>query len=187
MIYLQLFLEFCKIGLFAIGGGLATLPFLYELADKHKWYTTQMLADMIAISESTPGAIGINMSTYAGYNAGGIVGGIIATLSLTFPSIVIIIIVAQILEKFNENKYVQSVFSVLRPLVVGLISAASYQIFKISVIHADTYAETGRLSTLFDIKAGILFLALFLLVMKWKKHPIVFIGIGAAAGIILRM
>lgn len=187
MIYLQLFLEFCKTGLFAIGGGLATLPFLYELADKYNWYTTHMLADMIAISESTPGAIGINMSTYAGYNAGGILGGIIATLSLTFPSIVIIIIVAQILEKFNENKYVQSVFSVLRPLVVGLISAASYQIFKISVIHADTYAETGKLSTLFDIKAGILFLALFLLVMKWKKHPIVFIGIGAAAGIILRM
>lgn len=187
MIYLKLFLEFCKIGLFAIGGGLATLPFLYELADKYGWYTAQMLADMVAVSESTPGAIGINMSTYAGYNAGGIIGGVIATLSLAFPSIVIIIIVAQILEKFNENRYVKSVFSVLRPLVVGLIAAAGYQIFKISVIHTDAWAETGQVSSVFDIKAGILFLVLFILVMKWKKHPIVFIGIGAAAGLLFQM
>ena len=186
-VYVQLFLEFFKTGLFAVGGGLATLPFLYELADKYGWYTAQELTDMIAVSESTPGAIGINMSTYAGYNAAGILGGIVATLSLALPSIVIILIVAQVLEKFSENRYVKSVFSVLRPLVVGLIAAAGYQLIKIAVLNTDAYAETGQLSSMFDLKAGILFLVLLVLVLKWKKHPIVFIGIGAAAGIVLQM
>lgn len=187
MIFLTLFWEFCKTGLFAIGGGLATLPFLAELTEKYSWFTTGQLADMVAISESTPGAIGINMSTYAGYHAAGVLGGIVATLSLTFPSIVIIIVVARMLEKFNENKYVKSVFSILRPVVVGLITAAGYQIFKVSIIHVDAYVQNRNLGTLFDIKAGILFLVLFAAIMKFQKHPIIYIGIGAAAGILLQM
>ena len=187
MIFLTLFWEFCKTGLFAIGGGLATLPFLAELTEKYNWFTTGQLADMVAISESTPGAIGINMSTYAGYHAAGILGGIAATLALTFPSIVIIIIVARMLEKFNENKYVVSVFGVLRPVVVGLIAAAGYQIFKVSIIHVDAFIQNKSLGTLFDIKAGLLFLVLFAAIMKFQKHPIIYIGIGAVAGILLQM
>lgn len=187
MIYLTLFIEFFKVGLFAIGGGLATLPFLYELAEKYPWYTPQMLTDMVAVSESTPGAIGINMSTYAGYHAGGILGGIIATLSLTLPSIIIIMIVAKILDKFSENAYVQSAFATLRPAVVGLIAAAGYQIFKVSVIHLDIWEAGGTAMQIFDIKAIILFVALFIGITKIKTHPIVFIGIGAAVGIVLRM
>ncbi len=187
MILLTLFLEFCKTGLFAIGGGLATLPFLSELADKYSWFSPEQLADMIAVSESTPGAIGINMSTYAGFHAAGVLGGIIATLSLTLPSIVIILIVARMLESFNENPYVKSVFRILRPTVVGLIAAAGYQIFKVSILHVDAALASGQMSAMFDLKAGILFLALFFCIMKFKKHPIIYIGIGAAAGILLRM
>lgn len=187
MILLELFLTFAKVGLFAIGGGLATLPFLQEIAETKGWYTVEMLADMVAVSESTPGPIGINMATFAGFHAAGALGGIIATLSLVLPSIVICVMIAKVLDKFNENKYVKSVFEILRPVVVGLIAAASYQIFKISVIRVDLFQETGLLESLLDWKAAVLFVVLFILVMKWKKHPIVFVAIGAAAGILLRM
>ena len=187
MIYFELFYTFLKIGFFALGGGLATLPFLQELAEVNGWYTLEMLANMIAVSESTPGPIGINMATYAGFHAGGILGGIEATLSLVLPSIVISVLIAKVLDQFQENKYVQSVFKIIRPLVVGLIAAAGYQIFKISVLRIDLYEETGLMANILDWKAVILFVVLFILVMKWKKHPIVFVAIGAAAGILLRM
>ena len=187
MIFFELFYTFFKIGLFAIGGGLATLPFLQELAETKPWFSTQMLANMVAVSESTPGPIGINMSTYAGFHAAGILGGIISTLSLVLPSIIICVLIAKVLDRFNDNKYVQAVFSVLRPIVVGLIAAAAYQIFKISILRTDLYQETGLLGSLLDWKAMLLFVGLFILVMKWKKHPIVFVAIGAVAGIVLRM
>ena len=108
MIYLILFYEFFKVGLFSIGGGMATVPFLMELADKYPWFTKQELANMIAISESTPGPIGINMATYAGYQAAGIPGALTATLSLVFPTMVIIILVAKFMSDFSENKYVRA-------------------------------------------------------------------------------
>ena len=187
MVFFQLFYEFFKIGLFAIGGGLATLPFLQDLSEKTGWFTTEMLANMIAVSESTPGPIGINMATYAGFHAGGVLGGIIATLSLVCPSIIVCVIIAKVLDKFNDSKYVKSVFSVLRPVVVGLIAAAGYQIFKISIIRTDLFAESGRWAVLFDWKAIALFVVLFILVMKFKRHPLVYVAVGAVAGIVLRM
>lgn len=187
MILFQLFYEFFKIGLFAIGGGLATLPFLQELSEKTGWYTTEMLANMIAVSESTPGPIGINMATYTGFQAGGVLGGIVATLSLVCPSIIICVLIAKMLDKFNDSKYVKSVFNVLRPVVVGLIAAAGYQIFKISIIRLELFRESGFWTNLLDWKAAVIFAVLFILIMKWKKHPLVFVAIGAAVGIILRM
>ena len=104
MTYVILFFEFFKIGLFAVGGGLATLPFLYELAGKYTWFDEAMLGNMIAVSQSTPGPIGINMATYAGFNAAGILGGILATVGLVTPSVIIIIIVAHVLNKFKESQ-----------------------------------------------------------------------------------
>lgn len=187
MILFQLFYEFFKIGLFAIGGGLATLPFLQELSEKTGWYTTEMLANMIAVSESTPGPIGINMATYTGFQAGGVLGGIVATLSLVCPSIIVCVLIAKMLDKFNDSKYVKSVFNVLRPVVVGLIAAAGYQIFKISIIRLELFRESGFWANLLDWKAAVIFVVLFILIMKWKKHPLVFVAIGAAVGIILRM
>ena len=103
MIYLILFLEFFKVGLFTIGGGLASLPFLYELAEKYTWITKPMIADMIAISQSTPGPIGINMATYVGFKSGGILGGIIATFAIVLPSFITIIIIANFLNKFKNK------------------------------------------------------------------------------------
>ena len=107
MILLQLFFEFFKVGLFSIGGGLATLPFLYDISNTLGWFTHGDIANMIAIAESTPGAIGINMSTYAGYQVDGILGGIVATIGLITPSVIIILVIARLLKKFKENKLVQ--------------------------------------------------------------------------------
>ena len=138
MIFLLLFYEFFKVGLLSIGGGLATIPFLYDLAIRHpEWYTAQDVADMIAISESTPGPIGVNMATYAGYQSTGLFGGAVATLGLIAPAIIIIFIVAKVLDAFKDNKYVQSAFYGLRPASVGLILAALYGVVKIALINID--------------------------------------------------
>ena len=130
MIYLKLFFEFFKVGLFAVGGGLSTFPFLEDLANKTGWFTMSDLLNMIAVSESTPGPIGVNMSTYAGVVTSGILGGLISTLGLITPSVIIILIVAKFLDKFRNNFYVESAFYGLRPAVLGLISAAGFSVFK---------------------------------------------------------
>ena len=184
MIFLQLFFEFFKIGLFSVGGGLATIPFLYDLATRHPdWYTSADVADMIAISESTPGPIGVNMATYAGYQTAGILGGIIATLGLIAPAITIIFIVAKILNAFKDNKYVKSAFYGLRPASVGLILAALYGVVKIALINVDASSLGG----FFNYKAIILAVCLFVIQKVFKKlHPIALIGIAAAAGIVFK-
>jgi len=183
--YLVLFVEFFKIGLFSIGGGLATLPFLYNLADKYTWFDRSMLADMIAISESTPGPIGINMSTYAGFHAFGILGSIIATGALVLPSLIIIIIIANFLNKFSENKFVKSAFYGLRPVVTGLIAAACFEVYKISILTLDKFIQTKSITDIINPLSVVLFAIILILVIKFKKHPIVYICIGALFGILL--
>lgn len=143
MILFQLFFEFFKVGLFSVGGGLATLPFLYNLSDTMGWFTHGDVANLIAIAESTPGAIGINMSTYAGYLVAGIPGGIIATLGLVTPSIIIILIIANLLNKFQDNKYVQSAFFGLRPASLAMIAAAGVSVVKIALIDLDAFKVSG--------------------------------------------
>ena len=184
MIYLLLFYEFFKVGLFSIGGGLATIPFLYDLASRRpEWYTASDVADMIAISESTPGPIGVNMATYAGYQTSGIFGGIIATLGLVAPAIIVIFLVAKILSAFKDNKYVKSAFYGLRPASIGLILAALYGVVKIALINVD--ART--IGTFFNIKAIILAVCLYIMQKVFKKlHPIALIGISAVIGIIFK-
>ena len=177
MIYIVLFLEFFKVGLFTIGGGLASLPFLYELAEKYTWINNSMIADMIAISQSTPGPIGINMATYAGFKAGGIL-----------PSFIIIVIVANFLNKFKNSKLVDSAFKGLRPTVTGLIAVAWFEIIKISIINVSKFLQTNKLfDVVINFKALIIFLVIFFLTKKFDKHPIVFIGIGALAGIVFKL
>src|SRR5699024_9166003 len=182
MIYLTLLLEFFKVGLFTIGGGLASLPFLYELAEKYTWITKSMIADMIAISQSTPGPIGINMATYVGFKSGGILGGIIATFAIVLPSFIIIIIIANFLNKFKNSKLVDSAFKGLRTTVTGLIAVAWFEIIKISIINVNNLFDIA-----INFKALIVFLSIFLLTKKFDKHPIVFIGIGALVGIIFKL
>lgn len=186
MIYLQLIWEFFKIGLFAVGGGLSTVPFLINLTYKYNWFSKEMLTNMIAVSQATPGPMGVNVATYTGYETCGILGGIVATLSLVTPSIIIIMIIANFLEKFKDNKYVDSIFSMLRPAVVGLIGVAGFEVVKIALFNIDLFKETGRLLDLIYLKGLILFLIVFFLIRKLKKHPIIYIVFGAIIGILFK-
>lgn len=172
MIYGLLFFEFFKVGLFAIGGGLVTVPFLFNLSDKYHWFSHQELADLIAISESTPGPLGINMAIYAGYNTAGIAGGVLATLGLIAPSIIIIVLVARLLRHCKENCYVQGAFYAVRPAVVALILFASVQLFNLAIVNW------------FAAALGIVFFA----AVHWiKLHPIIYILAGMAVGIVLKL
>lgn len=191
MIYLQLLWEFFKTGLFAVGGGMATIPFLYEMSAKTGWFSQQDLANMIAVGESTPGPIGVNMATYVGYVTGmengnlasAILGAVTATAGLVLPSLIVILIVAAMLKRFKDSPLVQNAFYGLRPASTGLIAAAGISV---------------AVSNLFDFtipsvnwKGWILAIVLWLLtnkVSKTKKlHPIVFIGVSALVGIVFSM
>ena len=190
MIFLRLFYEFFKAGLFAVGGGLATLPFLQDIADKTGWYTQAQLADMIAVSESTPGPIGVNMATYVGFTVGGVPGAVIATLGLITPSIIIILIIAAFLRAFRDNKYVEAAFYGLRPASTALIASAGMSVVMISLFYTQKYNESGNLLQLFNLKGFALATVILILtrfVKPTKKlHPIIFILASAAVGIILK-
>ncbi len=184
MIYLELFWEFFKIGVFAVGGGLATLPFLQELSTRTGWYSPELISDMIAISESTPGPIGINMATYVGCSVAGFWGGVVATLGEITPSIIIVCIVARSLEKFRGNILVEQAFYGLRPAVTGLIAAAGISIIQISLLHIKLFNETNNILDLFEIPKLIYFAVIFFAIKKFKKHPIVYIAFSAVVGIV---
>ena len=182
-LYLRLFWEFFKTGLFAVGGGMATLPFLYDISDRTGWFTHAQLADMVAVSESTPGPIGVNMATYVGYLSGGVGGAVIATLGLITPSIIVILLVAAFLQKFRSSRYVNGAFYGLRPASTAMILAAG-----VLVVRA-TFLPGGSLASLdwrLLVLAAVL-LALTNLVKQTKKlHPIVFILASALAGVLFR-
>ena len=188
MILLKLFWEFLKIGLFSVGGGMATLPFLYDLSDSTGWFTHAQLPDMLAVSESTPGPVGINMATYVGYTVGGFGGALLATLGVILPGTVIVLIIASMLDKFRDNKYVDAAFYGLRPASTGLIAAAGVSVVSIALLNTSLYAATGNLLDLISVKAVILAAVLWVLtnlVKPTKKlHPVVFIAASAVVGIV---
>ena len=189
MIYLRLFWEFMKIGLFAVGGGMATLPFLYDISARTGWFTTAQLADMIAVSESTPGPIGVNMATFVGFTTAGIPGAVIATLGLATPEVIIILIIARVLAAFRQNKYVDAAFYGLRPCSLGLIAAAGVLVIKVAMFNTELYAQTRALTDLVNWKAVLLAAALLVFtraVKQTKKlHPIFFILASALVGVVL--
>lgn len=190
MIYLHLFYEFFIAGLFAVGGGMATVPFLADMGAKTGWFTQSMLADMIAVSESTPGPIGVNMATYVGYTVAGIPGGIVATLGLVSPSFLIIMIVSAFLRSFRNNRYVERVFYGMRPASTAMIAAAGFTVLLFSVFNVEAYRTSGVLAELFSIKAIVLFVLIWLftnVVKATKKlHPVVFIAFSAVIGILFK-
>ena len=190
-IYLQLFIEFFKAGLFAVGGGMATIPFLYDISDRTGWYTHAQLIDMIAISESTPGPIGVNMATYVGFSTAGIPGSVIATLGLITPSIIVILIIAGFYNAFKKNKYVQSAFYGLRPASTGLIAAAGLGVAVLVVLNQAKFAETGSVMDLVNIPNVILMLLLYYFTAKCKKtkglHAAAFIAASALIGIVFKL
>lgn len=190
MIYLRLFFEFFKTGLFAIGGGMATLPFLSDMGEKTGWFTSAQLADMVAVSESTPGPIGVNMATYVGFNIAGISGSIIATLGLITPSIIVILIIAEFLKAFRSNKYVDRVFYGIRPASTALIAAAGVSVMLLCLFNIDAYRASKAVTDLISVKGILLFAVVWVftnLVKQTKElHPVIFIAVSAVAGIVFK-
>ena len=181
MIYLKLFWEFLQIGLFAVGGGMATLPFLQRLSESTGWFSQALITDMIAISESTPGPIGINMATYVGFSVAGVFGGIVATMG----EIIIVCVVSNCLARFRGSNLVGDMFYGLRPAVTGLIAAAGISVVQASMLHVSLYEQTGKLLDLLDLKKLVYFVLVFIAIRKFKKHPILYIAVSAGIGILL--
>ena len=192
MILLRLFYEFFKVGLFSIGGGLATVPFLSDLGSRTGWFTAGDLANMIAISESTPGPMGVNTATYVGFHIAGVAGGITATLGLICPSIIVILIIAGFLKKFRESRGVDAVFYGIRPASTALIAAALAEVCVIALMfHTSVSPQTGQAEVQIFYwpaiaLAAVVFLCLQIKPLK-KLHPIVYIGLSALAGVIFEL
>ena len=190
MLLLELFWEFLKIGLFAIGGGMAAMPFLYDLGEKTGWYTSAQVLDMLAVSESTPGPIGINMATYVGFSVGGIPGAVLATLGTILPGIVLVLILARFLARFRDNLYVNAAFYGLRPASTALIAAAGISVLGESLFNVTLWRETGNFADLFVW--GPIILALVLAVLTNIKptkniHPVIYIAASAVIGIVFKL
>lgn len=181
--------EFFKTGLFTIGGGLATLPFLLDIAERYPhWYSTQMVMDMIAVSESTPGPLGVNMATYAGYSIAGFWGSFTATLFLIMPTFLIASVAARFLAKFNDNPTVQAALVGLRAAGTGMITAAGLGVFQVAVLNIPAFKASGNIADMINAAALIMFAAFVAVMFKFKKvHPVVFLAIAAAMGIFLKM
>ncbi|MBR2991535.1 MAG: chromate transporter [Solobacterium sp.] len=180
-LFLRMCWEFFKTGLFAVGGGLATIPFLKEMSVKYGWFTLDRLTTMIAVGESTPGPIGVNMATYVGYEMFGIPGAVCATLSLVAPSLIVILIICRVLDKFRDSRAVKAVFDGFRPAVVGFILAAVLSIYQTALLNQGA----ASLANMVNVKAVILYAALLTLYLKKSKlHPLFVILIAAGAGVL---
>lgn len=180
---LKMFWEFFKIGLFAVGGGPATLPYLMELTVKFDWFTMQELTNMIAVSESTPGPLGLNMATYAGFQTLGNFGGLVSTLGLVLPSIIIICIIAEFFARFNKNHYVQSAFKAIRAAVTAIIGAAVVGLCRVSLF---AQTEVGLRP---EWKACLLCAVVLVLLQNKelkKLHPFLWFVAGAVVGLVFQ-
>lgn len=182
---LLLFAIFFKVGLFTIGGGLAAIPLIQEEIITRGWMSTEEFTNMIAISQSTPGPIGVNVSTFVGFSLYGPIGSVVATLGIVAPSVIIIVIISKFLNKYRNNKYVEGLFVGIRPAVTALILAAAYIIAQKSIINIALFEDTGEWLDLFNIGALILFAVFFYATNKWKLHPIYYILIAGVIGIII--
>ena len=191
MMLLRLFWEFFQVGLFSVGGGLATLPFLYSMGERTGWFTAADVVNMLAVSESTPGPIGVNMATYVGFHTAGIGGALCATLGLVTPSIIVILLVAAALHAFRQNRYVDAAFYTLRPASTGLIAAAGWSVVVLVLANLPEFRASGEILSLFRWKNILLFALIWVLTNRVKKlkklHPVVFIALAAAAGVIFRL
>ena len=195
MLYLRLFFEFFKTGLFAVGGGMATIPFLYDMAAVTGWFTEQDLVNMIAVGESTPGPIGVNMATYVGYVTGmaqgsilhAVLGAVVATLGLITPSVIVILIIASFLKSFRNNPQVENTFYGLRPASAGMIASAGIGVAVTNLF----FGGMGWSLAAVNWEGWVLAAALWVLTNRVKVtkslHPIVFIAASAVVGIVFKM
>ena len=186
MVYLTLFWTFFKIGAFTVGGGYAMLPLIQKEVESHGWIASELVVNFVAISESTPGPFAVNMATYVGFHSFGIIGSLVGPLALVFPSVVIIVIISKILNKFKESKMVQDVFYGLRPASTGLIIAAGLGVAKIALLHLDNFLDTKNILNLFNYKAIILAAVIYFIMKKKDFHPILMVVFAAVIGIVFK-
>lgn len=172
MIYLQLFLEFFKIGLFSFGGGYATIPFLYHISQVYNWYSLEELTQMVAVASITPGPVGINVATYAGLKSAGVLGSMVATTSEMLPSFFLVIIVSKLLKKFSDNFYVKAIIETLKPVSCALLTSVAIGLLRPSIA---------------DIKAMILLAVLLIISWKSKKDPLFYILIAGVVGVVISL
>ena len=170
MLYLQLFLQFFHVGVFSFGGGYATLPFLYDIAEKYHWYSSKQLTDMLAISSITPGPVGVNMATFAGYTTSGILGALIATSAIVLPSFIIVTIVSKLLDKFKTNQSVKGAIRGLKAAGCALLSAVGIRLIFTSNLH---------------LLGTLLLLALLISGLIKKRDPLFYLGVAAVFGLVV--
>ncbi len=183
MLYLRLFWEFFKVGLFSVGGGLATLPFLSEMGTRTGWFTAQQITDMLAVSESTPGPMGINMAIYTGYTVAGVGGSVCALAGEVTPSLIVIMIIASFLKAFRDNRHVQGVFYGIRPASTALIASAGLTVAAGALLNSNSWP--GSIGGVIQWPAVVLAAILAVVYIRFKKlHPAFLILLGAMAGIL---
>ena len=187
MVCLLLFYEFFKVGLFSVGGGYATLPFLYHISEIYHWYSARELVDMLAVSSITPGPVGINVATFAGFKSAGLLGAFVSTFAIILPSFLLVILIYKLLNKFSENFYVQAVLYSIKPAGCALIAAVGVRKFHDYILRDISVFDIHRLTAFIDFKALFLLVGLLVLCIKVKKNPLLYLGISALFGILLHL
>lgn len=182
-------MEFAKIGFFSLGGGYATLPFLYHMSEVYGWFSPLELSRMLAISSITPGPVGLNVATFAGFKTAGITGSLIATMSIMLPSFLMVVIISKMLKKFKDSPYLDSVMYALRPATAAMLGAVAFRLFKDAIIRNADFSGINllNLQNYLDLKGFLLLFILFLISLKIKKDPLIFLAYGAIAGILLHI
>ena len=182
-LYFLLYYEFLKIGVFAIGGGYAALPFLYYVQEQYKWFTIEELTNMIAVSNITPGPIGINMATYVGYTTGSFIGSILATIGIVSAPFIIVIAIIKLFDKFKTCSWINHIFLGLRPASCALLTSIGIDL----IIKTITYTKPEYSAPFqIDYKALILFIVLIIPFSFMKKNPLLAIIAGGIGGIIIK-
>ncbi len=189
MILVLLCMEFAKIGFFSLGGGYATLPFLYHMSEVYGWFSPLELSRMLAISSITPGPVGLNVATFAGFKTAGITGSLVATMSIMLPSFLMVVIISKMLKKFKDSPYLDSVMYALRPATAAMLAAVGVRLFKDAIIRNIDFSGINllNLQNYLDLKGFLLLFILFLISLKIKKDPLIFLAYGAIAGILLHI
>ncbi|NMA85261.1 MAG: chromate transporter [Epulopiscium sp.] len=185
-IYITLILTFFKLGLFSFGGGYAMIPLIEKEIERHGWMTATEFSNIIAIAEMTPGPIAVNSATFVGYKTAGIFGGIIATIGVALPSLLLILLVSQIFFKYQKHPVNKMIFYGIRPVIVGLITTATVFVGRTAVLKEGAVIVGG--ADIFNsLNFGSIAICIlsFIGLLKYKIHPIAMIGISAVLGMIL--
>ena len=170
MIYLRLFVQFFHVGVFSFGGGYATLPFLYDIAEKYHWYSAKQLTDMLAVSSITPGPVGVNVATFAGFTTSGILGALVAPTSVILPSFIIVTLVSKMVDKFKTNRCVKGAIRGIKSAGCALLSAVGVKLLFTSNLH---------------LFGTMLLVVLLIMSFLKKRDPLFYLGVSAVVGLII--